>query len=120
MASGEGCEETAMVEQDQRDAAAILSMIEGEFRRAIEAEREFLDWRREHPDASFGEQLHRFAEYIHASEPYARSYRRISGTFPERMNEVHELLLPIQGEMSARHQDPGGFQTHAKQPRGGR
>ena len=46
MASGEGCEETAMVEQDQRDAAAILSMIEGEFRRAIEAEREFLDWRR--------------------------------------------------------------------------
>ena len=68
MASGEGCEETAMVEQDQRDAAAILSMIEGEFRRAIEAEREFLDWRRA-SDASFGEQLHRFAEYIHASEP---------------------------------------------------
>ena len=89
-----------MVEQDQRDAAAILSMIEGEFRRAIEAEREFLDWRREHPDASFGEQLHRFAEYIHASERYARSYRRISGTFPERMNEVHELLLPIQGDVS--------------------
>jgi hypothetical protein len=90
-----------MAEQDRREAAAILSMIAGEFRRALEAEREFFDWRHEHPDAPFGEQLHRFAKWIEASEPYATSYRRISGIFPERMDDPHELLLPIKDEMSA-------------------
>jgi hypothetical protein len=40
-----------MTEQDGRDAAAILSVIEDEFRRALEAEQAFLDWRETHPDA---------------------------------------------------------------------
>jgi hypothetical protein len=84
---------------DTRDAETILASVESEFRRACEAQRDFLVWRANSPEAAFAESLRRYGEMVSKSEPWAASYRRISSAFPHLMDQVHELLLPIQREI---------------------
>jgi len=88
-----------MPEPDTRNATTILSTLEMEFRQALEAERAFLEWRAENLDAPFPEQLRRMGEWMEAGEPYAASYKRIRTRFPEAMDRVHALLLPIQKQV---------------------
>jgi hypothetical protein len=85
--------------RDERDAESILLTIESEFRRTLEAEQTFMAWRRDTPNAPFAERLRQYAAWAEASEPFAASYRRISTAFPDYMDRLHELLLPVQREI---------------------
>jgi hypothetical protein len=88
-----------MPEPDTRNATTILSTVEMEFRQALEAECAFFEWRADNPEAPFAEQLRRWGEWTEAGEPYAASYKRIRKAFPEAMDRLHELLLPIQRQI---------------------
>jgi hypothetical protein len=92
-------EEEPLDSRDERDAESILSTIESEFRRTLEAEQNFMAWRRDTPNAPFAERLRRYAAWAEASGPFAVSYRRISTAFPGHMDRLHELLLPVLREI---------------------
>jgi hypothetical protein len=85
--------------QDTRDAETIMASVESEFRRAREAQRNFLDWRKKSHEATFVEWLQHYSEMVAASEPWAASYQRIRSEFPDLMDQLHALLLPIQREI---------------------
>ncbi len=88
-----------MSSRDERNAESIFLTIESEFRRTLEAEKAFMAWRRDTPNAPFAERLQRYADWAEASEPFAASYRRISTAFPDDMDRLHELLLPVLREI---------------------
>jgi hypothetical protein len=92
-------EEEPLDGRDERDAESILSTIESEFRRTLEAEQTFMAWRRDTPNAPFAERLRRYAAWAEASEPFAASYRRISTAFRGYMDRLQELLLPVLREI---------------------
>ena len=99
-----------MTSADTRDAETILSQVEAEFRRACEAQRDFLDWYGSRLEASFSESLHRYSETIEAGEQWAASYRRVSTEFPAYMDRLHTLLRPIQHEVFGSGAPPGRHQ----------
>jgi len=88
-----------MAGTDQCDAETELSKAEAEFRRACEAQRDFLTWYGSRFEVPFAESLSRYSEAIAAGEPWAASYRRISKEFPSYMDRLHANLLPIQHEI---------------------
>jgi len=88
-----------MPSADTRDPETILSHVGPEFRRACEAQRDFLDWYGSRLEASFSESLHRYSEMIEAGEQWAASYRRVSAEFPTHIDRLHTLLRPIQHEV---------------------
>jgi len=96
-AHGLSLRERETIMTDNRDAEAIFSSVVDEFRRALQAERDFLTWRAGASPA-FDEHLRRNVECIEACEPWARSYRRISPVFPEHIERLQDLLFPIQQE----------------------
>jgi hypothetical protein len=79
-----------------RDAETIMAEVEEEFRRACEAQRSFMDWCRKSHDAPFAEWLGRYGEMSTESEPWAASYQRIRSEYPQLMDRLHKILLPIQ------------------------
>jgi hypothetical protein len=87
------------VPQDTRDAETIMASVESEFRRACEAQRDFLDWRKKSHEATFAEWLQHYCEMIAESKPWAASYQRIHSEFPHLMDRLHTLLSPIQHEI---------------------
>ena len=98
-----------MRELDTRDANTLMTEVAAEFRRACVAHREFLDWYRTPHEATFAEWLRRYSEMVAECEPWAASYERIRSRFPDRMDLLHALLLPIQreifgGELTAKEQ----------------
>jgi hypothetical protein len=92
---------------DTRDGGTILSEIEAEFRRACEAQRDFLAWYGSRYEVPFTESLHRYGGMIEASAPWAASYRLVSTKFPEYVDRLHALLLPIQHEVFGSDPSPG-------------
>ena len=60
----------------------ILASIATDFRRAIEAERAFVDWERTHRSAEFDEFTKRFVEWVDASEAYVSKFHTIEEHFP--------------------------------------
>ena len=83
----------------RRDAETMMAEIEAEFRRACEATHKFMAYytaKNNHPPIA--EYLRRYGEWLTESQPFAASYRRISSEFPELMDRLHKLLLPIQRE----------------------
>ena len=104
---------------DTRDAGAILSKIEAEFRGACEAQRDFLAWYGSRYEVSFAESLRRYCEMVEASAPWAESYRLISTKFPEYVDRLHALLLPIQHDAFGSGPPPG-LQPSRNQIRTGR
>jgi hypothetical protein len=97
-----------MASADSSDAEAELSKAEVEFRRACEAQRDFLAWYSSRFEVPFAESLSRYSEAIEAGEPWAASYRRITREFPTYMERLHANLLPIQHEIfgTGRSPDP--------------
>jgi hypothetical protein len=43
--------------------------------------------------------MKRYLHWLEAAEPYARSYARIAGEFPQHMWRFKEIVLPIQREI---------------------
>jgi len=43
--------------------------------------------------------LQRYSEMVAVSEPWAAGYQRIRSEFPDLMDQLHALLLPIQREI---------------------
>jgi len=83
---------------DMRDAATLLQDLPTEFRRAFEAEVNFRRWRAGHPNDIVG-LVNRYAAWVEAGEPFARSYRRLVSQYPEAIGRLSELLLPIQRQL---------------------
>jgi|SRR5437763_9656556 len=88
-----------MRELDTRDANTLMAEVSAEFRRACEAQRDFLDWYQTPHEATFAEWLRRYSEMVAGAEPWAASYERIRSKFPHKMDQLHALLLPIQQEI---------------------
>jgi len=89
-----------MREVDNRDANTLMMEVAAEFRRACEAQRRFLEWHGNADETTpFAERLRRFVEMVAESEPWAASYERIRSRFPDRMDQLHALLLPIRREI---------------------
>ena len=63
-----------MRELDTRDANTLMAEVSAEFRRACEAQRDFLDWYRTPHEATFAEWLRRYSETVAECEPWAASY----------------------------------------------
>ena len=85
---------------DVRSSARILAELPGQFRVALEAEQRFLDWDAQ-GQRPIEELAKEFADFVMASEPFARSYRAIAERFPASMSKLHALLLPIQQEFDS-------------------
>jgi hypothetical protein len=63
------------------------------------AHQDFVDWYRTPHEVTFAEWLRRYSEMVAECEPWAGSYERIRSRFPDRMDQLHALLLPIQREI---------------------
>jgi hypothetical protein len=89
-----------MREVDTRDANTLMMEVAAEFRRACQAQRRFLEWYGNSDETTpFAERLRRYGEMVAESEPWAASYERIRSRFPDKMDQLHALLLPIQREI---------------------
>ena len=88
-----------MREVDTRGANTLMAEVAAELRRACVAQRNFLDWYRTPHEATFAEWLGRYSEMVAEGEPWAASYERIRSRIPDRMDQLHALLLPIQREI---------------------
>lgn len=73
----------------------ILSTIADDFRRALEAERAFVEWERTHRSAAFAEFTERFVAWVDASETYVRKYHTIEEHFPVYSDKMHAALTPV-------------------------
>lgn len=90
-----------MADEDTRSADTILLSVQSEFRRACQVQQDFLAWYCSRSEVPFAESLRRYSEMIQASEQWAASYRRISKEFPDHLDQLNALLLPIQQEICA-------------------
>jgi hypothetical protein len=75
----------------------LLDELPAQFRAAMEADLEFREWcaaNKFNPEF-----MRRFAFFVEASEPYAQAYREIADKFPQALQRVNDLLLPIQREI---------------------
>ena len=79
-------------------AAEILSTIAADFRRALEAERTFVEWERTHRNAEFAEFAERFVQWVDASEAYVRKFHAIEEQFPVFSDKMHAALIPVRRE----------------------
>jgi hypothetical protein len=98
---------SVMAKADTRDAKTMMAEIKAEFRRALKATRKFQAFftaERDHTRRA-AEWIHGFGEWATESEPFAASYRRISSEFPDQMDRLHKLLLPIYREFEVRKED---------------
>jgi hypothetical protein len=103
-----------MASADPCDDEVELLKVEAEFRRACEAQRDFLAWYSSRFEVPFAESLSRYSEAIEAGEPWAASYRRISKEFPTYMERLHANLLPIQHEIFGTGRPPDPQQQPAE------
>jgi hypothetical protein len=76
----------------------ILATIAADFRRALEAERIFVEWERTHRGAEFDEFAKRYVEWIDASEAYVRKFHTIEEFFPVFSDKMHATLIPVRRE----------------------
>jgi hypothetical protein len=77
---------------------AILDALPAQFRAAMEANRELMEWWRQRGHRPIGEFLERYSSAVETARPYSDAYRTVCREFPEAMGQVHALLLPIQDE----------------------
>jgi hypothetical protein len=82
-------------------ADEILASIAADFRRALEAERDFVEWERTHRGAEFNEFARRFMEWVDASEAYVRKYHMIEEQFPVFSDKMHTALIPVRREFAS-------------------
>ena len=76
----------------------ILATIAADFRRALEAERAFVEWERTNRSAKFSEFTKRFVEWVDASEAYVSKYHTIEEHFPAFSDKMHAALRPVRRE----------------------
>ena len=76
----------------------ILETIAADFRRALEAERAFVEWEHTNRSAQFSEFTRRFIEWVDASEAYVSKYHTIEEHFPAFSDKMHAALRPVQRE----------------------
>ena len=76
----------------------ILATIAADFRRALEAERAFVEWERANRSAQFSEFTKRFVEWVDASEAYVSKYHTIEEHFPAFSDKMHDALRPVRRE----------------------
>lgn len=72
----------------------ILAELPAQFRAVLQADIEFHEWAEAHQD-DFADFARRYAAWVEAGEPYARSYNQIMRKFPAEADRVHDLLRPI-------------------------
>jgi hypothetical protein len=78
----------------------ILATIATDLRRALEAERDFVDWERTHRGAEFDEFARRFVQWVDASEAYVRKYHVIEEQFPVFSDKMHAALISVRQEFA--------------------
>ena len=78
----------------------ILATIAADFRRALEAERAFVEWERTHRSAEFMEFTKRFIDWVDASEAYVRKYHTIEEQFPVFSDKMHAALSPVRRQFT--------------------
>ena len=78
----------------------ILLTIADDFRRAMEAERAFVEWEGTHRGAEFAEFSKKFVEWVDASEPYVRKLHAIEEHFPVFSDEMQAVLIPVRREFA--------------------
>lgn len=78
----------------------ILLTIADDFRRALEAERAFVDWERTHRSAEFAEFTRRFVTWVDASETYVRKYHTIEEYFPVYSDRMHAALTRVRRDFA--------------------
>jgi len=78
----------------------ILATIAADFRRALEAERSFVEWERTHRGAEFAEFTEKFVQWVDASEAYVRKYHTIEEHFPIFSDQMHAALIPVRREFA--------------------
>jgi len=78
----------------------ILATIATDFRRALEAERAFVEWERTHRSAEFAEFTKRFVEWVDASEAYVRKFHTIEEQFPVFSDKMHAVLSPVRRQFT--------------------
>jgi hypothetical protein len=83
--------------EDIRSPEQILTDVAGEAKSAFSAELDFFEWRADHESHDFPGFMK--LQWLEAAEPYARSYARIAGEFPQHMWRFKEIVLPIQHEI---------------------
>jgi hypothetical protein len=83
--------------QDQNQAQQILARIAEDYRCAVRAEREFIEWERAHRnDGECDEFASRFFAWLEASEPYVAGHNLIEERFPELMDRLNNELKKVQ------------------------
>jgi hypothetical protein len=85
--------------EDLRTPEQILTDVAKEAKIAFNAELYFFEWRADHESHDFPGFMKRYLHWLEAAEPYARSYARIAGEFPQHMWRFKEIVLPIQREI---------------------
>lgn len=76
----------------------ILATIAADLRRALEAERAFVEWERTNRSAQFSEFTKRFVEWVDASEAYVAKFHLIEEHFPAFSDKMHAALRPVRRE----------------------
>jgi hypothetical protein len=79
----------------------ILLSIADDFRRALEAERTFVEWERAHRGAEFDEFSKKFVEWTDAIEPYVRKFHTIEEHFPVFSDKMHAVLTSVSREFAS-------------------
>ena len=90
----------ALPEPKNAMVTEILTTIATDFRRALEAERAFVEWERTHRTADFAEFAEKFVQWVDASEAYVRKFHTIEEYFPVFSDKMHAALNPVRREFA--------------------
>ena len=77
----------------------ILALIGEQAKIAFQAELDFFDWRADNESAPFKTYMDKYLEWVDCSEPYADSYARMASEYPQLMEKVEAIVLPIKREI---------------------
>jgi hypothetical protein len=81
----------------QNRAPQILARIVDDYRCAMKAENEFIEWERTHRrDGNCDEFAERFYAWLDASEPFVAGQTVIEEQFPEFVDELTEKLKAVE------------------------
>jgi len=85
-----------MMESTPHKAEQALTRIVEDYRRALKAEREFIEWESTHRrDGACDEFAARFYAWLDASEPFVAGQSAIEEQFPELVDELAEKLKAL-------------------------
>jgi hypothetical protein len=85
-----------MARRAPRSPQQVLDKIVEDYRRALKAERDFIEWERSHrQDGTCDEFAARFGAWLDASEPFVAGQSAIEERFPELVGELSEKLKAV-------------------------